>query len=180
MRPFIITIATYTSRGLSSSIPYIRKLVKEYDVICLTEHWLHTNKQRKLDEVGIDIKFCARSSRFSDSDNYGIQRGQGGVAIIWKKNLNGISEYKDIINDRVCGVRVHTAKGAVFSIFAVYLPSKGSPENCDAALDDLADIIDSREIGSYSIVCGDLNADMGNLAGGRSKKKRITERTYHI
>ena len=98
------------------------------------------------------------------------KEGKGGVAIIWKKNLSGISEYKDIISDRVCGVWVQNAKGANLSIFSVYLPSKGSPENFNSSIDDLADIIDSREIGSLSIVCGDMNADIGNLSGGRNPR----------
>ena len=165
--PFPYKHATYNARGLNLSIPFIRQLVKRYDVVCLSEHWLHTNRQNRLDEVDTDIEYCARSSWFSDSDNYGTQRGQGGVALIWKKSLGGVSEYKDIINDRVCGIRIQNAKGAVFNIFSVYMSSNGSPESFEAALEDLADIIESREVGSHSIVAGDLNADMANLTGNR-------------
>ena len=162
-----LKITTYNARGLNLSIPYIRLLVKEFDVVCLSEHWLHKNRQSKLDELGVDIDFCARSSRFSDSDNYGVQRGQGGVAIIWKKSLGGVSEYKDVVNDRICGIRIQNARGAIFNIFSVYMPSMGSPECFETTLDDLAAIIDSMEVGSHSFVCGDLNADMGNLGGNR-------------
>ena len=163
-----LNITAYNSRGLSLSIPYIRDILVSCDILCISEHWLHSNRTSKLSELGTNIEFCVRSSCYANSDNYGVKRGQGGVAFVWKKSLGGISEFKDLTNDRICGVCVQTSSGAILNILSCYLPSKGSPESFDSALDDPAEIISSREAGSLSIVCGDLNADLGNIDGGNT------------
>ena len=165
-----LTITAYNSRGLSLSIPYIRDILGSCDVLCISEHWLHPNRTNKLNELGNDIEFCVRSSCYASSENYGVKRGQGGVAIVWKKSLGGISEFKDLTNDRICGVRMQTSSGAILNILSCYLPSMGSPESFESSLDDLAEIISSREAGSLTMVCGDLNADLGNIDGGNTSR----------
>ena len=65
----------------------------------------------------------------------------------------------------MCGIRLQTCNNLVINIVSIYLPSQGSPESLAACLDDLSDIVDSREIGSMTIICGDANCDMGSLGG---------------
>ena len=110
-------------------------------------------------------------SKFASADNYGSKRGQGGVAILWNVRLTGLSEVKNITYDRVCAVRVQTSSGKVLIIYSVYLPSRGSPEEYATAINDLIEIIDSREEGSNFIIGGDINGDLGSACGSRSKGK---------
>ena len=114
--------------------------------------------------------FCARSSRFAAAENYGTRRGQGGVAILWKRSLQGASEIKEIISDRICGLRLQTSRGGILNIISVYMPSAGSPEDYATVLDELDEILSSREKGSISIVGGDVNGDFGNIEGSRGKR----------
>ena len=154
-------------RGFSGSVPYLRYLCKRFDIIAISEHWLHSNKLSRFEEISDECAFHAVASKFASADNYGTKRGQGGVAIIWKKTIGGISKIDSLIHDRICGLRLQTRCNRVLNIFSVYLPSQGSPECYSACLDDLCEVMDTCETGSSSIVCGDMNGDMGALGGPR-------------
>ena len=67
-------------------------------------------------------------------------------------------------------------RGAIVNIFSVYLPSPGSTDDLSTTLDDLSVALESREPDSLSLVCGDCNGDVGNIADGRGTKKRHESR----
>ena len=157
-------------RGFSSSVPYLRSLCKEADIIAISEHWLHENMLKQFEDVTDNFSYCARSSKFALAENYGSKRGQGGVAILWRNSVGGVSQMSNIIHDRMCGIRLQTAGNLIINIVSIYLPSQGSPESLSACLDDLSDLIESRENGSMTIICGDANCDMGHLGGKKSEK----------
>ena len=145
-----LSICAWNSRGLSSSVPYLRHLISCYDIICLSEHWLHSNKLNDFELISADIDFFARSSKMSSSENFGYDRGQGGVAVLWNRKLKGLTPLVQLSHDRICVVRVQNEAGAIFNIYSVYMPSKGSSE----------DFYTTMEYGSLNIVCGDLNAHL--------------------
>ena len=149
----------------------MRELVRDNDLVTISEHWLHENRLSMLDQVSNNVFFCARASRFAAAENYGCQRGQGGVAILWDKRIIGITEVKSIAHDRICVVRVQTSKGGVIYVYAVYLPAQGSGEEYNAILDDLAELVEAREEQASYIICGDTNADMGRLGGPRCSRQ---------
>ena len=60
---------------------------------------------------------------------------------------------------------IQTQNGSVLNIISIYLPAQGSPEDYAATLDDLSELINTREMGSRTFICGYANADMGNLGG---------------
>ena len=165
-----LSIACWNMRGFNGAVPYIKELLKQNDILLLCEHWLHANRLNRFNEIADNIKFCARASKSSSAENYGTRRGQGGVAIIWKDNIKGISEIKDLIHDRICGIRLQNPQGAIFNIFSIYLPSRGSDEDYGSVLDDLYEIVISREMGSLSIIGGDANGDIGSMGGVRSQR----------
>ena len=165
-----LSLCVWNSRGLSASIPYIRELSTQHDIILLTEHWLHSNRLKKLGEISNRMNFCARASKHSDADNYGSIRGQGGVAILWKKELSCITPLNWITHDRICGVRLENTKGTIFCILCVYLPAVGSDEDYDQIIDELSAILNNIEEGSYILIGGDFNADLGTSGGPRGAK----------
>ena len=163
-----IKISCWNSRGFSAAIPYLKKLSDECDILAISEHWLHENRLSALNEISCNLNVCGRSSKFARADNFGTKRGQGGVALLWNRDIRGVTEISNIIHDRICGIRVPTAQGGILNVFSVYLPNQGSDEDYEACLDDLIEILESRESGSINILCGDFNADLGNLVGDRS------------
>ena len=149
----------------------------ENNIVAISEHWLHENRLGMFNEIAGDIRFCGRASNFAKADNYGTRRGQGGVALLWKYNMVGVTEISNVIHDRICGIRIATKDGGTLNIFSVYLPAQGCGEDFEACLDDLAEIIESREQGSMNIIFGDFNADMGSLGGSRGKRAATKQGT---
>ena len=166
-----ITICNWNCRGYRSSVPYIRELCDRSDIVLICEHWLHANKLSSFDDVSDNICYLARASNESNADAFGQRRGQGGVSIIWHKNMVGVSPMLDCVHDRVCGIRIQNKKGAVFYIFCVYLPAKGCSGDLKTCLDELSGIIENTEIGSNIIISGDFNVDMGSKGGIRNQRR---------
>ena len=137
------------------------------DIVTLSEHWLHNNRLSQFAELSNDCNFCARASKESSEEKYGKHRGQGGVAIIWRKSLKGVSSIETIKHDRVCGIRVKMADGAVLVFLSVYLPAAGSKTCLNVTLNELEGIIEALEEDAIPIICGDFNGHMGARGGPR-------------
>ena len=148
-------------------------------MVAVAEHWLHENQLSLLSQISDKVSICGRSSNAARAENYGTRCGQGGVAILWRKSIGGggglVTEISNIIHDRICGIRISTVGGGVVNDFLVYMPAQGCGEDRDTCLDDLAEILSSREQGAINIVCGDFNADMGNRGGSKSKRRHTKQ-----
>ena len=155
------------ARGFSSSVPYLRILLEDHDCVAVSEHWLHVNRLHKLNEVSNDFHVIARASRAASADNYGVSRGQGGVALFWRKSIAGASPLKSLVHDRICGIKIQLDSGSTLYIYSVYLPSIGSDDNYDYVLDELNVVISTIEPDDTLIICGDLNGNIGCLGGQR-------------
>ena len=173
---FIIIMATLAStlrigcwnvRGLSASIPYLRELLDSSDIFCVSEHWLHRNRLNCLDDISKDFLNFSRASKSSTENNFGLKRGQGGVAIMWRKELSGVSVIDNILHDRICGLRIQDARGTTLVILSVYMPAVGAHDDLSDVLDDVSNIIDNLDEDVVPILCGDFNGDMGNMGGPR-------------
>ena len=169
--PQELKICTWNTRGLVASVPYLRLLCENHDVVCVTEHWLHQNRLSKLSDISSDYKSFGRASVYSSSDMYGYAKGQGGVAILWNKNLTSLTPLYQISHDRICAVRLQCENDSVINIFCVYLPARGCADDLETTLDELGAIIENSKLGSHNILCGDFNADLGSKGGPRSIKK---------
>ena len=138
------------------------------DVIMLSEHWLHNNRLSLLNEASDEFHSFGRSSRVSFEESYGLRRGQGGVAIFWRKSLKGVSKIETVLHDRICGIRMECGDGSVIILLSVYMPASGSRDNLSVTLDELDAIIDSLEEGAIPIIGGDFNGNMGKKGGPRA------------
>ena len=141
---------------------YIRKLLGDVDVLALSEHLLHSNKLSILNGISDTHHVFGRSSNLSTAEHYGAGRGQGGVAIFWRKYIVGFSRVTNIIHDRACVIRYQPQNADVFFFISLYLPSQGSQEDLRTVLDEISEIVDSRENGSHVILLGDFNGDIGS------------------
>ena len=166
-----ISLACWNSRGLTSALPYLNKLFKSHDFICISEHWQHANRLNTLNDISADFDVISRSSKHADSSKYGFSRGQGGVALFWRRDIKGVTPVTSLTNDRICGVRFQPLSGRTINIYSIYLPSPGSSDSYESTLDDIAGLISEQSDGSLSIFCGDWNADMGYLGGQKSTRQ---------
>ena len=103
----------------------------------------------------------------SSAEDYGSGRGQGGIALFWRNRIKGISVVSDIILDRACAIRLQTPLGGVMYFISVYLPAMGCSESLDSSLDDITEVIESRDEGAKVVLMGDFNGDIGSSGGPR-------------
>ena len=165
-----LSVVCWNMRGFKSSVPYVRKLIKENDIVMLSEHWLHANRLHLFEENFNGIDYFARSSKFAGADTYGQSRGQGGVAVLWKGSLGGVVPLNDIDHDRFCGIRLQTDKGVCLKLFSVYMPAMGSGEDLSCTLDELAGVLETAEPDDRIILGGDFNGDVGHARGTRGTR----------
>ena len=156
-----LKVACWNIRGYLSSIPYIKKLLDNVDVLAISEHWLHCNKLSILNGISDTHHFFGRSSKSSSAEHYGFGRGQGGVGLFWRKSIAGFSKVSNIIHDRACVIRYQSQNGEVFYFISLYLPSQGSQDDLRTTLDEISEIVELCEHGSHVVVLGDFNGDVG-------------------
>ena len=147
-----VSIAAWNSRGLFSSIPCLRELMKSNDIIALSEHWLHANRLNVLNEISEEFSVVSRASRHSPASEYGQRSGQGGVALMWRNTLAGVAPLTELTHDRLCGINIHTSDGRSLNIYSVYLPASCSVDDYDVILDEVAGIVDGNDKGTLSIL----------------------------
>ena len=164
-----VSVACWNSRGMLTSLAYLNHLMQHNDIISISAHWLHANRLQMLLDISADFFCISRASRHSNVDSYGVRRGQGGVALFWRKTLTGVSPISELTHDRMCGLRVQTNRNRVINIFSVYMHSQGSSDDFETTIDECAELINSRE--AFNIVCGDFNGDVGHLGGPKSNRK---------
>ena len=174
-----IRMACWNARGLLTSVPYIRHLLSKHEILAISEHWTYENRLFKLDEVSDTHTCFSRASRLASAENYGQGRGQGGVALFWDKRLTGVSVVSDVILDRACAIRLQTKTGAIVYFISLYLPAQGSCESLESYIDDISEVIESRECGAQIILMGDLNGDVGSSGGPRGMRP-ATPRGLHV
>ena len=162
-----LKIGCWNARGFSASVPFVREMLERNAVFMVNEHWLHFNKLHLLNEIDSNFNWHARASKFSSEERYGLKRGQGGVAIFWNKNLNGISVIETLDHDRICAIRMENQNGTAFIFISVYLPANGSKENMSVIIDELAGFIDDLGHECIPIIAGDFNGHLGTLGGPR-------------
>ena len=130
--------------------------------------------QKSLDDISSEFDYHARASKNSSDEVNGIKRGQGGVAILWRKNLKGVSIIETLKHDRICGIRMEGPNGSVLVFLSVYLPACGSRESLSVTLDELSSYIESLEDNVIPVIAGDFNGDIGSQGGpqgiGRATK----------
>ena len=173
-----ITISSWNSRGLVAALPYLNKLMLTSDIITISEHWLQENRLNVLLEISNDFNVVARSSKHAGAGSYGSIRGQGGVALLWRKSLAHITPISNLTHDRICGVRVPLQDGRTLLVYSVYLPSQGSKEDFRYVLDEIYDIVYNDNPNELCMICGDFNGDVGYLGGPRSTRPPSKQGQY--
>ena len=139
--------------------------------MAISEHWVYENRLSCLSDISHTHNCFARASNLASAENYGAGRGQGGIALFWDKSIKGVSTVADIVLDRACAIRLQMSSGAIFYFVSVYLPAMGCSESLDSALDDITELVESRETDANVIVLGDFNGDVGSSGGPRGTRR---------
>ena len=137
------------------------------DIIILQEHWLWPYELSSLSSIHPQYEFTAISDKrlHSGSD---LERGCGGVAILWNKALTCIP-ISALDSDRVCGVymsSIPSAKGHLrrcLTILGVYMPSADKSQEINSSyLETVEHAVSQFTDDGPLLVMGDFNAHLGN------------------
>ena len=141
----ILQITGFNVHGLSSTKDYMKVLMNECDIIGISEHFLYEHELYKLQEIDPSFECVSKSSKNLTAASYGHHIGHGGIAILWKKTLQGITPV-NIDNDRICGIQLTTKNKQLLTILSVYLPQAGCKSiSYDTVLDDLFETVQQTQ-----------------------------------
>ena len=168
----LLKLCCFNVRGLTSNSHYIEKLLRDCDVIALSEHWLHDYNLNLIHKLNKDFKFFPMASPREEDPVYCVPRlirGHGGVALGWRTSLDQfVSPLPFVSTCRMVGIEFNPTNFPLF-IISVYLPSRyGCTDDFKEALDQLEAIIMLLPPGADIIIMGDFNADIGHLGGPQS------------
>ena len=166
--PVSLTISSWNCRGLKFSAPYLQVLSNTSDIILLQEHWLWPFELHSLSSV-----LCGFSShgscdkRLNESSD--LQRGCGGVGILWKESIAAHPIHLNTDCDRICAIALPLENHRVnkLIILNVYFPSTDSdPTTFMQCTLELEAILNRySEEGGAVVIADDFNAHLGTLAG---------------
>ena len=179
-----LRIAAWNMNGFVSSQPYAAELLKDNDIVGLSEHWLSGPELHKLDRLCVHHEVTSKSQKDLVNAPPTRGRGYGGVAIYYSKGLACAPIY-GISSDRIVGIKVDI-KGLKWYVLNVYMPSIDKPED---TFEDTVDVLESL-IREYSksgniVVMGDFNAHLGASCGVRgtghcdAKGARLRDAMYN-
>ena len=157
----VCKISSFNCKGfMPRNYNYLRNVFKQVDFLLLQEVWLHSYEFEIISRELPNCNYIAKSSM----NNYEFRCGRpfGGVAILWKKDLDFCVENIDTTSDRLCVSKVE-ATDMRFLLFNVYMPINNVNNN-DHFKDILYEIIsiclmyETFDI----IIAGDFNCQIGN------------------
>ena len=151
-----LDIVAWNMRGFAGGKYYLKELVKNHDIIAISEHWLYPQEESRMPEwIPNNYECIIKCSQDLQPDNCNRVIGHAGIGLCWKKSP-GWTNVK-VESDRICILRIPTSKAVIF-IVAVYLPPVGSKlANFHTVVDMLSHICE--DLSGQGMVCiiGDFN-----------------------
>lgn len=169
-----LTITSLNTRGIMGNINYVAQLCKSVDILCLQEHHLFDHNVSLLSSIDTDMRTFSRCQSHIRNDGKYIY--QGGVAIMWKSNINHqITKLHDVGDTNVIGVKVVNETGNSIFIFNVYLPSVNHDyETFQHCVNTMSNIYEYFKHQGSVIIVGDFNTSIN--IGTRSVPNQHSDR----
>ncbi|CAC5411732.1 unnamed protein product [Mytilus coruscus] len=141
-------------------------------IYLLQEHWLFDCQLNMLNEI--HSKYI-RIGKSVDTDDplppIQMPRGYGGVAILWRKELDPLISTLKAGNSRIQCIEIEGDPNII--IVSLYLPCKGptnSTQELLECIDELNEIVCTYSNTHQIIIGGDFNEDIINGASSQKKK----------
>ena len=162
---FATRIATFNIENFYTNKLYLETLLKTCRIVALQEHWLYHFEQKEL------VKFCNKRGfnvalkSVDDADPLSPQcmpRDRGGVAVIWRKDIDSMVSVVMDGGDRLQGLLIHTSGGDL-CIINTYMHCRGSRDAEDNVRDYLmhiTEIMNKYSSSAQFVLVGDMNASL--------------------
>jgi hypothetical protein len=84
-----LKLIAFNCKNIKTCALVINELFQNYNILLLQEHWLFDFQLNLISEIGTDICYEAKAvDMISKIQPAQVPRGYGGVAIIWKKQID--------------------------------------------------------------------------------------------
>lgn len=169
-----LRLTTWNVGGVMYNLKYLNECLVNSDICFIQEHWLFPESLKFLQTVHQEFTAWGRSSNDLNLDSF-WRRGKGGVAILWRKDINfTINIHEDVGNDRIIVISVEMTNGHKLYLIGVYLPSSNSSlSSYRECLETLEDVINQFIHFGTVIIAGDFNAHIGNHSGPKCLPKKV-------
>ncbi len=165
-----LSIISYNSLGLSdNTFEYLQDLSQKFDIALLQEHWLYDSEISQVSCKLAKNKLSSHIVSGMHATEFNQGRPYGGVAIIWRDDLDWDIKSVEVDSKRVSCVIMHKQNMRIL-ICCVYMPCD-DPSNCDEyemVLNEMSEVC-TRVNADHIIIGGDLNTDF-RRKGYRAQK----------
>lgn len=174
-----LTIVTFNCKNVNTSKHLVDRLAKSTDFILLQEHWLFDCQLASLKEIQESFTGIGKAVDSTDPIlPVQMPRGYGGVAILWKKNIDHLVSVLPDGGNRIQCVTIRAEK--LLLLVSIYMPCKGVTDNHEAfadCLDQLNEILLKYGDTHSILLGGDFNEDLAHGSARRSNslKEFLTE-----
>ena len=157
-----LRIVSYNCQGFKTrNFSYIDKLFKDSDILLLQEHWFFDFEFLNFKKVLGKCNYFAKSNMKSNILTNG--RPYGGVAIVFKSDIDANIEMVETISNRLLACKINWKNDYSNDtiLFNVYMPTNSNENNVEF-LDIMLEISSIIQIyNTYDVVVGgDFNCNM--------------------
>jgi hypothetical protein len=145
----------------------------------IQEHWLFQTQLHLLGELNEHINYVGKGvDKYDPILPICMPQGYGGVAILWKKDIDNMIKPMDLGSERIQCVEIKESCNSNILLTAVYLPAKESKNHLaeyQEAIDQLYELHQKYDETHKSIKGGDINDDLNEP---RSTKRNLYMRDF--
>ncbi|VDI05537.1 Hypothetical predicted protein [Mytilus galloprovincialis] len=133
------------------------------------EHWLFQTQIHLLGEIHENINYIGKGVDINEPLlPICMPRGYGGVAILWKKEIDHMIRPIELGSERIQCVEIRESNNPNIILTSVYLPAKGSKNHqaeYQDVIDQLYELYQKYNETHKIIIGGDLNEDLNIQTG---------------
>ena len=170
-----LRIVTFNCKNMETAILAFENLSKNTDIFLVQEHWYFDCQLTKLDQVCQDFSSCGKAVDTGDPMlPVQMPRGYGGVAVLWKKDIDHLATKLPDGSNRIQCVEFACQDPLI--LISVYMPCKGLRDNVEDFKDclmQLQEIFNKYSSTHTVIVGGDFNEDL--YVQKQSERRQLLE-----
>lgn len=159
-----LRIISHNCKNIKTCGPLIHKLLFNNDIILIQEHWLFQAQIHLINELHEQINYAAKGVDINDPLlPISMPRGHGGVAIIWKKDIDHLVKPIQDGSEKLQAIEIQGTSGDCLLLISVYLPAKGSKNHeleYQECIDQLYELCQKYQESHKIIIGGDMNEDL--------------------
>ena len=168
-----LTITAWNARGLQTGVAYTTHLLDTSDVLILSEHWVPEHELFKIRHLHPEFNALSTAGKCISTNS---SHAWGGVAILWRKEIDIHVSLLNCKSNRICGICLHEKGYHNLYIIGVYLPQVACKnESFMEELELLEELMKQCLMCGDVIIMGDMNCHYGMEFGPRGWGKTTTQ-----